>query len=72
MSAIDNARAALVQGELNAEMGVPVSWAEVRALHGVIRELIADHKRAQAEILALGRACVQHIETANQADRGQQ
>lgn len=49
MTVLDNARAALVQGELNAEMGVPVTWGEVRALHDVIRELIAEHERVTTE-----------------------
>ena len=49
MSALEDARLALVNGELNAEMGVPVSWSEVRALHDVIRGLIADRRQVRAD-----------------------
>ena len=44
MTALEDAKAALAQGELNAEVGAPVTWSEVRALHGVIRRLVADHE----------------------------
>lgn len=40
MTARDDARAALVEGELMAEMGTYVSWTEVRNLHKVIRALL--------------------------------
>ena len=48
MTALEDARAALVAGELNAEMGVPVTWGEVRALHDVIRALMAEYERVIA------------------------
>lgn len=36
------ARAALIEGDLAAEIGTPVTWGEVRALHAVIRGLLAE------------------------------
>ena len=42
MSVMDEARVALIEGERLAEMGVPVTWGEVRALHAVIRGLLSE------------------------------
>lgn len=43
------ARAELAKGELAAEMGWPVSWGEVKRLHRVIGDLLAERLTIQAK-----------------------
>ena len=51
MSAIEDARLALAESDLAAEVGWPVTWAEVRnlqaAIHGLIAELENKTKEEQ-------------------------